>query len=54
LYKDYLKYKDRTSRTNSIVSEAYNPFNSNIKLPQPGSNKEEQKESIKKKDGCNC
>lgn len=51
LYKDYLKYKDRASRQNSIDSTSFSPYNNNIKLPSP-KEAETQKEEQTKKKGC--
>ena len=50
LYRDYLKYKDRSSRQNSIDSTTFSPYNSNIKLPSPN-NMDIQKEENQKKKG---
>lgn len=52
LYRDYLKYKDRASRTNSVDSTTFNPYNSNIRLPT--TNQLNIQEDTKPKKNCNC
>lgn len=52
LYRDYLKYKDRVSRQNSIDSTAFHPYNSNIRLPQPSTVDIQSNEKSQKKSCC--
>lgn len=53
LYKDYLKYKETASRSNSVHT---NPqYNANIKLPiQNQMTLENEKKDKKEKDKCSC
>jgi hypothetical protein len=53
LYKDYLKYKDRSSRQGSIDSTSFQPYNGNIKLPSPN-NLDIQMNDKKDKKACAC
>ncbi len=52
LYRDYLKYKDRASRQNSIDSTAFHPYNNNIRLPQPSTVDIQSNEKSQKKSCC--
>lgn len=52
LYRDYLKYKDKASRQNSIDSTAFQPYNNNIRLPSPKDAMNIQAMDKPKKKGC--
>ena len=54
LYKDYLKYKDRSSRANSMDSTAFNPYNANIKLPTPNNLNIQEDKVTNNKKKCDC
>lgn len=51
LYTDYIKYKDRPSRNNSM-DDSFRQYNPNIKLPSTGQLNIEQNKPKKK--GCDC
>jgi len=52
LYRDYLKYKDRASRSSSLDSNIQQ-YNGSIKLPRiPSMNLQTEETKAKKKCGC--
>ena len=53
LYRDYLKYKDRASRSSSMDSNNIQQYNGNIRLPNP-STINIQTEENKTNSKCGC
>jgi hypothetical protein len=52
LYKDYLNYKDRASRQNSVDHTSFQPYNANIRLPNPESVNIQNQD--KRNKNCSC